>query len=68
VVLTFDEKEPPIRHYYKRHFVNGKKRVISCQIDPHAFVKVRNYDGSRAHTSRDSGIAWKFNRKVSRAA
>lgn len=52
VLLTFDEEESPIRHYYKRHFIN-RKRVISCQIDPLAFVKVRNYDGARprVHTS-----------------
>lgn len=48
VLLTFDEEESPIRHYYKRHFIN-RKRVISCQIDLLAFVKVRNYDGSRIY-------------------
>lgn len=58
VLLTFDEEESPIRHYYKRHFINSE-RVISCQIDPLAFVKMRNYDGSRIyHVKR---IAWKFN-------
>jgi len=64
VLLTFDEEESPIRHYYKRHFIN-RKRVISCQIDPLAFVKVRNYDRSRIHTSCKR-IAWKFNWKVFR--
>lgn len=63
VLLTFDEEESPIRHYYKRHFIN-RKRVISCQIDSLAFVKVRNYDGSRVYTSCER-IAWKFNWKVS---
>lgn len=54
VLLTFDEEESPIRHYYKRHFIN-RKRVISCQIDPPAFVKVRNYDGSPAYIHHVEG-------------
>lgn len=53
VLLTFDEEESPIRHYYKQHFIN-RKRVISCQIDLLAFVKVRNYDGSRIHHVKGS--------------
>lgn len=63
VLLTFDEEKSPIRHYYKRHFIN-RKRVISCRIDSLAFVKVRNYDGSRVYISCER-IAWKFNWKVS---
>lgn len=54
VLLTFDEEKSPIRHYYKRHFIN-RKRVISCQIDPLAFVKVRNYDGSPAYIHHVEG-------------
>lgn len=64
VLLMFDEEKSPIRHYYKRHFIN-RKRVISCQINSLAFVKVRNYDGFYVYTSRER-IAWKFNWKVSR--
>lgn len=64
VLLMFDEEKSPIRHYYKRHFINGK-RVISCQINSLAFVKVRNYDGFCVYTSSER-ITWKFNWKVSR--